>query len=116
MREFRSIFGLLVLLVGGFVLYRVLPAYWGDFKLGRLIEEQSVVNTYNTKSDGEIAALIAQKANEFDVPLTPEEVKVQREAGRLTITAEYAVHVDLPIYPLDLNFKTSNTNKNAMKN
>lgn len=113
MRELKSIFGLLLLLVGGFVLYKVFPAYWGDFKLGRLIEEQALSNTYSTKSESEIATAIAQKANELDVPLSPEQVTVQRGAGDLTITAVYSVHVDLPIHPLDLNFKTTSTNKNV---
>lgn len=114
MKELKSIFGLLLLLVGGFVLYKVFPAYWGDFKLGRLLEDQAVSYTYTTKSESEIATAIAQKANEFDVPLTPEQVTVQRGAGDLTITAVYSVHVDLPLYPLDLNFKTASKNKNIM--
>ncbi len=114
MKELKSIFGLLLLLVGGFVLYKVFPAYWGDFKLGRLLEDQAVSYTYTTKSESEIATAIAQKANEFDVPLTPEQVTVQRGAGDLTITAVYSVHVDMPLYPLDLNFKTASKNKNIM--
>ncbi len=114
MKELKSIFGLLLLLVGGFVLYKVLPAYWGDFKLGRMLEEQAVSYTYNSKSESEIATDIAQKANELNVPLSPEQVTVQRGAGDLTITAEYSVHVDMPFYPLDLNFKTASKNKNVM--
>jgi len=39
---------------------------------------------------------------------------VQRGVGDLTITAQYSVHVDLPFYPLDLNFKTASKNKNIM--
>jgi len=114
MKELKSIFGLLLLLVGGFVLYKVFPAYWGDYKLSRLLEEQALSDTYTTKSESEIATVVVQKASEFDVPLTPEEVTVQRGVGDLTITAQYSVHVDLPFYPLDLNFKTASKNKNIM--
>jgi hypothetical protein len=114
MRELKSIFALLLLLLGGFVMYKVLPAYWGDFKLGRLLEEQSQIDTYNSSNDQDIATSIAGKAREFDVPLSPEQVKVERGSGTLTLTAEYTVHVDLPIYPLDLNFKTSTKNQNVM--
>jgi hypothetical protein len=114
MNQLKSIFGLLLLLVGGFVLYKVFPAYWDDFKLGRMLEEQAITFTYTNKSESEIAKTIAEKATELDVPLTPEQVTVLRGAGDLTITAEYSVHVDLPLYPLDLNFKTSSKNKNVM--
>lgn len=114
MKELKSIFGLLLLLVGGFVLYKVLPAYWGDFKLGRLLEDQAITATYSNKSEAAIASDIAQKANAFDVPLSPEQVTVRRGAADLTITAVYSVHVDMPFYPIDLNFKTASKNKDVM--
>lgn len=114
MKELKSIFGLLLLLVGGFVLYKVLPAYWGDYKLGRMLEEQAITATYSAKSESAIATEIAQKATELDVPLTPEQVTVERGAGDLTISTVYSVHVDMPFYPLDLNFKTASKNKNVM--
>jgi hypothetical protein len=115
MKELKSIFGLLLLVVGGFVMYKVLPAYWGDYKLGRLLAEQSLIYTYNGSSNQEIATAIAGKAREFNVPLLPEQVTVQRGGADLTITAEYSVHVDLPLYPLDLNFKTTTNNRNVLK-
>jgi len=114
MKELKSIFVLLLLLVGAFVIYKVFPAYWADYKLSRLLEDQALSYSYTTKSDSEIATAIVQKANEIDVPLTSEEVTVHRGDGDLTITAQYSVHVDLPIYPLDLNFKTVGKTKNAM--
>jgi hypothetical protein len=111
----KAIFGLLVLLVGGFVLYKVIPAYWGDFKLGQMLDDQAMVYTYTNKSEDEIAKAVAEKAREIDVPLTPEEIKVTRGGSELGITAEYSVHVDMPIYPFDLNFRTATKNKNVMK-
>ncbi|HVJ04377.1 MAG TPA: hypothetical protein VM578_01760 [Candidatus Saccharimonadales bacterium] len=114
MKEWKSIFGLLLLFVGGFVLYKVLPVYWSDFQLGRMLEEQAINYTYNSKSDQEIANAIAEKAHDLDVPLAPEEITVVRGGGDLMISTAYTVHVDLPFYPLDLNFKTSNKNKNIM--
>jgi hypothetical protein len=115
MKELRAIFALLVLVVGSFVLYKVLPVYWGNYKLGRLLEEQAVVYTYTTKSDQDIASAIAEKAADFNVALSPEQVKVQRGGADLGITAEYSVHVELPVYPLDLKFTTSTHNDNVMK-
>jgi hypothetical protein len=114
MKELKSIFVLLLLLVGAFVIYKVVPAYWADYKLSRMLEEQALSSTYTTKSESDIASDVAQKAAEIDVPLTPEEITVQRGAGEVTITAQYTVHVDMPFYPLDLNFKTTSKNKNVM--
>ena len=68
MKELKSIFGVLLLLVGGFVLYKVLPAYWGDFKLGRMLDDQAIVYTYTTKSDEEIATAISREGAGYRCP------------------------------------------------
>ena len=114
MKEIRAIIAVVVLLVGGFLLFKTLPAMWGEFKLTQLLEEQAVFYTYNNKSDQEIASAISKKAAAHGVALTPEQVTVQRTNAGLTLTANYSVHVDLPGYPLDLNFKPSSNNKNVM--
>jgi hypothetical protein len=114
-KELRSIFGLLILLIGGFVLYKTLPAYWNNFKVDRMIAEQAVIYTNFPKSDDEIAVAIAQKAQDFNVPLAPEQVTVVRAPADLSISVAYTVHIDLPGYPFDLNFKNSTSNHNVMK-
>jgi hypothetical protein len=111
----KGVFGLLLLLVGGFVMYKVFPVYWDNFKLSQMLNEQAVNYTYTSFSEAEIAAAIAEKAHNLDVMLSPEQVKVQRTPGDLAISVEYSVHVDLPIHPLDLNFKTATKNHNVMK-
>jgi hypothetical protein len=114
MKEIKSILGLVVIIIGAFVLYKILPAYYGNFRLGRMIEQQAVYYTYQKVSDDEIAAAIADKAHALDVQLTPEQVKVVHAPSELQITAEYSVHVDMPIYPLDLNFKAATKNHDVM--
>lgn len=111
----KAIFGLILLLGGGFVMYKVLPVYWGDFKLGQMIDDQAVVYTYTKNSDQEIANAIAEKARNLGVQLSPEQIKVERTTGDLSITAQYSVEVDLPLHTLVLNFKTASKNHNVMK-
>jgi hypothetical protein len=115
MRAFKSIFGVLLLLVGGFVLYKILPVYWGNYRLGREVEEQAINFTYTNKNEADIAVILVEKAHGFDVEITPEQVKVVRTPGDLSITVEYTAHVDLPFYPLDINFKDESKNHNVMK-
>lgn len=114
MKEIRSIFWTLVLVVGAFVLFKVWPAYWGNFKLQRLIQDQAVALTYERTSDSDIQSLISEKAHAFNVPIAPEQVTVNRTGSNLSISVDYTVHVDLPIFPLDLNFKPSTTNHDVM--
>ena len=114
MKELKSIFWVLVVVVAGFVLYKVLPAYWANYQMDRMIAEQAVYYTTFPKSDDAIAAAVCQKAQDLSVPLTPEQVTVSRTPGDLTISDTYSVHIDLPGYPFDLNFKNTATNHNVM--
>ena len=111
----KSIFGLLLLLVGGFVMYKVLPVYWGDFKLGQMLNEQAVTYTYTTTANRRLRIPSRKRRVISDVQLSPEQIKVKRGPDDLAITAEYSVHMDMPIHPLDLNFKTATKNHNVMK-
>jgi hypothetical protein len=67
------------------------------------------------KNDQEVAKGISEKARELNVPLSPEQIRVERTASELSITAVYTVHVEIPGYPMDLNFTTKTHNRNVMK-
>jgi uncharacterized protein DUF4845 len=115
LKRLTAIFWIAVLGVGGFVLYKVLPAYWNNYHVKEMIEDQAVYYTNYPRSDDEIRMLVAQKAQDYDVPLAPEQVDVQRTSGKLSISVAYRVHIDLPGYPFDLNFSDSTTNANVMR-
>ena len=115
MKELKAIFWILVLVVAAFVMYKVVPALWGNFELGRLLDDQAVTYTYQAKKEEDIAAAIVEKASSFDVVLTPDQVKVVRGTGDLSISVEYMVHIDLPLYPFDMKLKAASKNHNVMK-
>jgi hypothetical protein len=114
-KELKSIFWVLVLGVGGFVLYKILPAYWDNYQVDKMIADQAIIYTNFPKSDDEIKMAIAQKAQDYNVPLSPEQVAVTRSRADLTISLAYSVHIDMPAHPFDLNFQDSSTNHNVMK-
>ena len=115
MKELKSIFWVLVLIGGGFMLYKTLPAYWGNFKVDRMINDEAIYYTNFPKADDVIAAAVSEKAQEFDVPLDPNQVTVAHSGSDLTISVAYSEHIDFPGHPFDLNFKNSATNHNVMK-
>ena len=104
-----------LLLVGSFVLYKILPAYWNNYKVNRMIAEQAIIYTNFPKSEEEIKIAIAQKAQDLDVPIAPEQIAVTRSRGDVSISFAYSVHIDLPVYPFDVDFEDSTTNQNVMR-
>jgi hypothetical protein len=115
MGRLRTLFGLMVLLGAGYALYLVVPVYWADYKLGQMLEDSAIEYTYKKSDDANMTKVLVAKAQNLGVELTPEQITVQRTASDISIVAQYSVHVDMPVYPFDINFKTGTKNHDVMK-
>lgn len=111
MKSIKALFGLFVVVAGFYVAWKVIPPYFNNYQFQDEIESQARLNTYTTKSEQEIRDIIIKKAREFDIPLTDQQVKVRRAGSELSISADYTIHVDLPVYPLDLHFTATSKNR-----
>ncbi len=93
----------------------IVPPYFDNYQFEDAINTEALAATYSSKSDEDIRGIVYKKAKEMDIPVTPEQIKVHRVGsqgtGTLAIEADYTVHVDLPGYPLDLNFHAATKNK-----
>lgn len=115
MGTIKLLFGLLVIAAGVYLGAELIPVYYANYEFTDTIKNEAVLQTYTTKPESEIQDTLLKKAQEFDIPLTKDQIKVHRHGttgtGSLTIDAPYNVHIDLPGYPLDLHFDPSTENK-----
>jgi hypothetical protein len=109
----KTILGALILLVCGLLLAETLPAYWTNFQMDRMLSEQAIYysNTFPLRSNEAVALGIAQKAQDLNVIVDPEQVLVSRDGGGITLRVSYTIHVNFPGYPFDLNFQNSAVNR-----
>ncbi|HST12560.1 MAG TPA: hypothetical protein VLL05_19450 [Terriglobales bacterium] len=109
------VFGLLGCLV--YVGAEVIPPYFANYEFQDSLENEARMGTYSTKGDDVIRDAVFKRAQELEIPVTKEKIKVQRSGnpgnGGVFIETEYSVHVDLPGYPLDLDFHPQSKNKTA---
>jgi hypothetical protein len=107
--------GLLILVAVCYVGATLVPVYYANYEFQDVIKTEATLQTYTTKPEADIQQYIVKKAQELDIPLDKDHVKVQRHGttgvGSLTIEAPYTVHVQLPGYPMDLHFDPSTENK-----
>jgi hypothetical protein len=93
----------------------ILPPYMNNYQFQDALNNQALAATYSNKSEDEIREMAFKAAKDMDIPIKPEQIKVSRSGGQgtgtLAIEANYTVHVDLPGYPLDLNFHAASKNK-----
>ncbi|HXY13777.1 MAG TPA: hypothetical protein VEI26_04675 [Terriglobales bacterium] len=108
-------FGIVVIIAACYVGAALVPVYYANYEFQDLIKTEATLQTYTTKPEADIQATIYKKAQDLDIPLNKDQIKVQRRGntgvGTLTIQAPYIVHVNLPGYPVDLHFDPSTENK-----
>ncbi|MBZ5612358.1 MAG: DUF4845 domain-containing protein [Acidobacteriia bacterium] len=111
MKTLRAVFGIVFIVVVAIAVVKLVPPYYSNYELQDAITDEARMNTYTPKSVEEMRDTIWKKCKELDVPVTREQVNVQREGQSVAIWLDYTVHVDLPGYPVDLNFHPSSKNK-----
>ena len=115
MGTIKLVFGLFVIGLAIYLGIALIPVYYANYEFQDTIRTEATLETYTTKPETEIQNTIYKKAQQLDLPLNKDQIKVLRRGntgtGSLTISAPYVVHVDLPGYPVDLHFDPSTENK-----
>jgi hypothetical protein len=93
----------------------LVPVYYNNYQFQDVVKTEATLETYTTKPEDAIRDSLFKKAQSLEIPLSKEQIKVQRHGtmgtGSLTISAPYTVHMDFPGYPMDLHFDASTENK-----
>ena len=112
----------LILILGllgclGYVGAEVIPLYFSNYQFQDALDTEARLGTYSSKGDDVIRDAVFKRAQELELPLTREQIKVQRTGtqgtGSVLIETSYSVHIDLPYYPMDLDFHPQSKNKGA---
>jgi hypothetical protein len=113
----KLVLGIFSIVAAVYVIVVLAPPYFSNYQFEDAIKNEAQMETYSAKSEDAIRDTIFKKAQDLDIPIAREAIKVQRvgpqNVGAVTIEAQYSVHVNLPGYPLDLHFDSSTRNKSA---
>lgn len=114
----KMAFGIFVMVVSVYLIAVLAPPFFSNYQFEDIIRNEAQMDTYNTKTEDMIRDTVFKKAQDLDIPVTKEQIKVQRTGvtgtGTVSIEAPYTVHVSLPGYPLDLDFSPSSRNKGVL--
>lgn len=111
MKTIRALLGVGVLVLAIYVGWTMIPPYFNNYKLQDIIADEARMNTYTPKTEDQMRETVYQKAKDMDIPLTREQIAVQRAPNGVSIEVNYTVHIDYPIHPVDLIFHNSSKNK-----
>ena len=96
------IFGLIILLIGIFIAYKLIPVKVKAAELRQVVVDEAKMA--GSRSDQRIADNILRKAAELNLPVGKEDVNVVRVAQNIKVDVEYVVPVDFPGYVYQWKF------------
>jgi len=118
MSSIKMFLGLAVIAVSVFIGAKIIPPYFDNYQFRDAVKNEATMDTYTSKTENDIRTEIFRKAQDFDIPVTEEQIHVQRTGmqgrGLIIIQVPYVVHVDLPGYPMDLHFDASTENRGVL--
>ncbi len=88
------VFGLIFLLIGIFIAYKLIPVKVQAAELRQTIVDESKMA--GTRSDGRIMAAIVKKADDLRLPVTEDNVKIDRRQNSIVVDVEYVVPIEFP--------------------
>jgi hypothetical protein len=118
MDTIKAFFGIFIIVAMIYLGIEIVPPYFENYQFQDFVKNEALTSTYTTKTEDDIRAGVLKKAQEFDIPLTKDQIKVVRTgamgSGSVSIATAYTVHINLPGYPFDMHFSASSDNKSVM--
>jgi hypothetical protein len=111
MKQIKAIVGVAVVVIAFYVAFKLMPPYYNQIQFQDAIEQEARNASYNMRSEDDLRNVIMKKARENDIPVIAEQIKVQKMVNDVTVSVDYTVHIDMPMYPLDLKFHAGTKNK-----
>lgn len=101
--QFGCLVGLVILLLVGLIAYRMIPIKVKAAELrDEIVDEAKSAGQHNDKV---IRASILSKAEQLQLPVTSDQIDINRRAATITIDVQYTVPVNFPGYTYNWDFR-----------
>jgi len=112
--RFKAIAYTAVLVFLVFAAVKLLPPYIAEYQLTDKMQEQARFGVVNRYTEEQIRETIFKEAQDLDVPIKKEQIKVLASPSVVRISLDYTVPIDLLIYKMQLHFTPSSENKSLL--
>lgn len=106
--QFGCIVGLILLAVGIFIAWKVIPVKVRAADLRQEIVDDA--KSAGMMNEEKIRASIMAKAREDQLPVSDDNVKITRGANQITIEVDYVVPIEFPGYIYQMHVHNEQTN------
>ena len=90
----------------GFAAIKIVPVYVEAYQFQDSIETESrfAVTAYPKKTPEDVRSAIFKKAQDLDIPIKSEDIRIAITNGAVEIGTDYSVPIDLKVYQFTLQF------------
>jgi hypothetical protein len=101
----KAYLALAMLVVMGFLGFKLLPPYINNYQLQDSIESIARFSSYAArKTADDVKKEVLEKAEEIGIELDASQVHVRKDSRAVNIEVRYTVEVPVPGYTFNLNF------------
>ena len=100
----RQAAGVAVLAILAFLGFRLIPIYYHNQELQQFVDEVTHRPDAGASSDDVLRSWLLSKAADLGLPVTANNVHIERHKDSVHLDVRYVVRVDLPLYTVDLHF------------
>ena len=100
--QMGCLFGLVLMAIGIFIAWKLVPIKVRAAELRQEVMDQSKAG--GMRSDDRIMAAILRKAEDDNLPVTADNVKIKRTNNTITVDVDYFVPVEFPGYKFNWEF------------
>src|SRR5215471_17628028 len=112
--KFKAILVTAILLFIAYAAFKMVPPYVDEYQLNDTMQETAKFASVTRSNEEQIRATVFRKIEELGIPAKKEDVKVTAVNGRVSISLDYTVPIDLMVYKFDLHFTPSTSNKDII--
>ena len=104
-----------VIVLAIFLAFKLVPPYVSEYQLQDKMQEQARFGIVNRYSEEQVRDNVFKVAQDLELPIKREDIKVSVSLATVKIALEYTVPVDLLFYSTELHFSPSSENKSLMQ-
>jgi len=101
--QFGCIVGLIILIAAGWIAFKMIPVKVKAADLRRTVTDSA--RSAGQLKDPAIRGNILNKARALELPVTNQDIKIQRQRERIRVEVNYVVPVEFPGYTHQWSFR-----------
>lgn len=113
MQRLKALFGIFLVVAFFYLAWKILPPYIQEYQFQQEIQSIARNSEYANVDENGIRQQVKQKISDFNIPVNPEAVVINKSGFDVSIGVNYSVHIDAVLHPFDLQFHPSTKNGDA---